>query len=235
KIDNQLLMTISINDFPDSSTPNMLYHLDKLGMEYRWSTRFSFFDATDAEHALNKEQKRWKQREKSFKDVLMNNPMPKINEDARRMVAQYGSAIDLIKIKGIQYGHYTSTIIIRGQSQQELNNKAERVINTIKHIGFNALIETVNSVDAFLGSLPSDSLHNVRRPLVSTLNLAAMLPLSALWTGRLTNPCSLYPKDSPAIMQCSAEGNAPFWLNLHHSDLGHTLVFGPPGMGKSTL
>ncbi|MCL1132589.1 conjugal transfer protein TrbE, partial [Shewanella sairae] len=30
KIDNQLLMTISINDFPDSSTPNMLYHLDKL-------------------------------------------------------------------------------------------------------------------------------------------------------------------------------------------------------------
>ncbi|MCL1132738.1 conjugal transfer protein TrbE, partial [Shewanella sairae] len=30
-------------------------------------------------------------------------------------------------------------------------------------------------------------------------------------------------------------GNAPFWLNLHHSDLGHTLVFGPPGMGKSTL
>ncbi len=235
KIDDQLLMAISINDFPDSSTPNMLYHLDKLGMEYRWSTRFAFFDATDAERALIKEQKKWKQQVIGFKDLVLNTPNPNINKDAQRMMLQYGAAIDLIKIKGVQYGHYTSTIIIRGQTQQALNDKAERVINTIKHLGFNAMIETVNSVDAFLGSLPSDSLHNVRRPLVSTLNLAAMLPLSALWTGRITNPCKLYPKDSPAIMQVAAEGNAPFWLNLHHSDLGHTLVFGPPGMGKSTL
>jgi len=235
KIDDQLLMAISINDFPDSSTPNMLYHLDKLGMEYRWSTRFSFFDATDAQNALNKEQKKWKQQIISFKDLVMNNPAPKINVDAQRMYHQYSAAINQIKINGVQYGHYTSTIIIRGKTQQVLDDKAERLINTIKHLGFNAMIETVNSVDAFLGSLPSDSLHNVRRPLVSTLNLAAMLPLSALWTGRITNPCKLYPKDSPAIMQCAAEGNAPFWLNLHHSDLGHTLVFGPPGMGKSTL
>lgn len=235
KLDDQLLMAISINDFPDSSTPNMLYYLDKLGMDYRWSTRFSFFDSVDAEKALNKEQKKWKQKIISFKDILLKNPNPKIDRDAQRMVGQYSAASDLIKSNGVQYGHYSSTIVIRANTQQALDDKAELIINTVKHLGFNAMIETVNAVDAFLGSLPSDSLHNVRRPLVSTLNLAAMLPVSALWTGSTTNPCELYPKDSPAIMQCGSDGNAPFWLNLHHSDLGHTLVFGPPGAGKSTL
>lgn len=235
KLDEQLLMTISINDFPDSSTPNMLYYLDKLGIDYRWSTRFSFFDATDAEKALYQEQKKWKQKIISFKDKLLTTPNPKIDRDAQRMYLQYSVAADLIKANGVQYGHYTSTMIIRANTQQALEDKAELVINAIKHLGFNAMIETVNAVDAFLGSLPSDSLHNVRRPLVSTLNLAAMLPVSALWTGAMINPCELYPKNSPAIMLCGSDGNAPFWLNLHHSDLGHTLCFGPPGAGKSTM
>ncbi|MGL4474143.1 MAG: conjugal transfer protein TrbE [Shewanella sp.] len=235
KLDDQLLMTISVNDFPDSSVPNMLYHLDKLGMSYRWSTRFCFFDATDAEKALRKEQRAWKQKIISFKDRFINNPNPTIDTDAQRMHVQYSQAADMVKSNGVQYGHYTSTLIIRATTQEALDDMAERLINAIRHLGFNAITESVNSVDAFLGSLPSDSLHNVRRPLVSTLNLAAMLPTSAQWTGNITNPNPMYPEHSPALMQVGGEGNAPFWLNLHHDDLGHSLVFGPPGAGKSTL
>jgi len=76
---------------------------------------------------------------------------------------------------------------------------------------------------------------NVRRPLVHTDNLADLLPLTAVWTGRPTNPCPFYPPNSPALLQAATAGAAPFYLNLHAGDIGHTLIFGPTGAGKSTL
>lgn len=215
KLDDELISTLTINDFPDSSKPNMLYHLDKIGIEYRWSSRFVFFDKIDAEKALTKEQKKWKQKIVSFKDVLFNTKNPKIDADAKEMFSQYDQAIKAIKSNGIQFGHYTSTIILRAKTQSDLEDKIEIISNAIKHLGFNSKRETVNCVEAFFSSFPSDSLHNVRRPLINTLNLSGMLPISAQWTGMLENPCDLYPKNSPAIMQCSGEGNAPFRLNLH--------------------
>jgi len=45
------------------------------------------------------------------------------------------------------------------------------------------MIETVNAVEAWLGSLPGHVYANVRQPPISTLNLAHMIPLSAVWPG----------------------------------------------------
>lgn len=234
-IDGKHIAVVSIDDFPDTSSPNILNHLDKLGFPYRWSTRFSFFDLFDAEKALDKERKKWKQREISFKDQLTKNPMPRINEDAVQMVSQYEQALNVARSGQLKYGHYTSCVILMREDVSQLNHDIEQVVNRIEHLGFKCRVETVNTVEAFLGSLPSDSIHNIRRPLVNTVNLADMLPMSSIWSGSKTNPCPYYPPNSPALMQCSAEGEAAFRLNLHVGDLGHTLVFGPTGSGKSTL
>lgn len=235
KLDTQYIATIGIDNFPDESSPNILNHLDKLGFAYRWSSRFAFFDLFDAEKALEKERKTWKSKVISFKDVLAKTPNPKINEDAAKMVWQYEQALNLARGGKLKYGHYTPAIIVMNESREYLAECCEKIVKTIDQLGFGCRVETVNSVETFLGSLPSDSLHNVRRPLMNTVNLGHMLPLSSIWSGRLINPCPFYPPNSPAVMQCSAEGAAPFRLNLHIDDLGHFLVFGPTGAGKSTL
>jgi len=235
KLNNQYFATVCIDNFPDDSTPSMLNHLDKLGMPYRWNTRFSFFDLFDAEKALDKERKLWKQRVVSFQDQFLKTPNPRINEDAQHMVWQYDAALTLARSGALKYGHYTSTIVLRNHDLNALNDHVEWVQNVIALLGFHSRAETVNNVEAFLGTLPSDSLHNIRRPLLSTVNLSDMLPLSSIWSGSPTNPCPFYPPNSPPLMQCSAEGAAPFRLNLHVDDVGHTLVFGPTGSGKSTL
>lgn len=235
KLNKQYIAAISIDNFPDSSTPNILNHLDKLGFAYRWSTRYSFFDIFDAEKALEKERKTWSQKVISFKDQLMRNPNPKINQDAAQMVWQYEQALNDARSGKLKYGHFTPSIIVMNEDREYLEHCCELIEKTVQHLGFGCRVETVNAVETYLGSLPADSLHNIRRPLVSTINLADMLPMSSIWSGRLTNPCPYYPPNSPAVMQCSAEGAAPFRLNLHVDDLGHFLVFGPPGTGKSTL
>ena len=105
---------------------------------------------------------------------------------------------------------------------------AERIVNGR---GFTAIRETLNAVDAWLGSLPGHPYANVRQPILHTLNLAHMVPLSAVWAGEDANR----HLQAPALIQAQTDGTTPFRLNLHIGDVGHTLVVGPTGAGKSVL
>lgn len=60
-----------------------------------------------------------------------------------------------------------------------------------------------------------------RRPLINTLNLADLLPTSAIWTGNAEAPCPMYPPLAPALLHGVTQGSTPFRLNLHVRDLGH--------------
>ena len=43
------------------------------------------------------------------------------------------------------------------------------------------------------------------------------------------------PPNSPPLLYAATTGATPFRFNLHVGDLGHTLMIGPPGAGKSTF
>src|SRR6202521_3638641 len=58
-----------------------------------------------------------------------------------------------------------------------------------------------------------------------------MMPLSAMWAGPERNE----HLDGPPLLFAKTEGATPFRLSLHVGDVGHTLVVGPTGAGKSVL
>lgn len=66
--------------------------------------------------------------------------------------------------------------------------------------------ETINAVDAWLGSLPGHVYANVRQPPISTLNLAHMIPLSAVWAG----PERDEHFAAPPLLFGKTEGSTPF-------------------------
>ena len=72
---------------------------------------------------------------------------------------------------------------------------------------------------------------NVRQPPISTLNLAHMIPFSAVWAG----PERDEHFAAPPLLFGKTEGSTPFRFSLHVGDVGHTLVVGPTGAGKSVL
>ena len=86
-------------------------------------------------------------------------------------------------------------------------------------------------MEAWLGSLPGNPYANVRQPIVHTLNLAHMMPVSAVWAGPEMNR----HLNAPPLMMTETRGSTPFRLDLHVGDVGHTLVVGPTGAGKSVL
>lgn len=72
---------------------------------------------------------------------------------------------------------------------------------------------------------------NVRQPPISTLNLAHMLPLSGMWAGAERDEHFA----APPLLYGKSEGSTPFRFSLHVGDVGHSLVVGPTGAGKSVL
>lgn len=234
KVGKQFIQVVSIEGFPLESTPGMLNLLSELQGTYRWSSRYIFLDTHVAVSHLDKYRKKWKQKVRGFFDQVFNLNSNYTDEDALRMTQDAQDAIAETNSGLVGQGYYTSCIILMNENRTQLELAARKVEKAINQLGFTARLETINTIEAYLGSLPGHGVENVRRPMINTMNLADFLPVNTIWTGQLNAPCPMYPPNSPALMHCVTQGATPFRLNLHVRDLGHTFMFGPTGAGKST-
>ena len=234
KIGRKFIQVVSLEGFPLESTPGLLSALAELPSEYRWSSRFIFMDQHESLKHLDKFRKKWKQKIRGFFDQVFNTNTGSVNQDAATMVADAEAAIAEVNSGLVAAGYFTSVVVLMDEDRERLAASALSVEKAINRLAFAARIETINTMDAYLGSLPGHGVENVRRPLINTMNLADLLPTSSIWTGSATAPCPMYPPLAPALMHCVTVGATPFRLNLHVRDLGHTFMFGPTGAGKST-
>lgn len=234
KIGRKFIQVVSLEGFPLESTPGLLSALAELPSEYRWSSRFIFMDQHESLKHLDKFRKKWKQKIRGFFDQVFNTNTGSINQDAATMVADAEAAIAEVNSGLVAAGYFTSVVVLMDEDRERLAASALSVEKAINRLAFAARIETINTMDAYLGSLPGHGVENVRRPLINTMNLADLLPTSSIWTGSASAPCPMYPPLAPALMHCVTVGATPFRLNLHVRDLGHTFMFGPTGAGKST-
>jgi type IV secretion system protein VirB4 len=232
---DKFICCVHIEGFPSQAYPNILGFLDSLPLTYRWSTRFIYLDRHTALKELNRYRRQWRQKTRGFFQQVFRISSGQINEDALLMAKQADTAITDAQSAVVTFGYYSSVVVLMGEERQPLDEQARVVVRELRRQGFNGRKETINTLQSWLGTLAGHPEPNVRRPLLHTLNLSDLMPLSGVWAGRAVNPCPLYPADSPPLLQAATTGNTPFRLNLHVSDVGHTLIFGPTGAGKSTL
>lgn len=234
-LDGKYISVVSLGGFPLESWPAMLSRLDSLSLPYRFSIRYLFLDQWDAVKEINKYRKGWQQSMTRVIDQLTSKKNPRINRDAQNMHEDAEQAEMEVRSGAVGAGFLTAGIVLMDEDKRALAEMSREVRRLFMALGFSGRIETINTLEAWLGSHPGNSYADVRRPLVNTLNLADFLPLSSAWTGHPYNPCPFYPERSRSLTVLTTDGNTPYRLNLHEGDLGHTVVLGPTGSGKSTL
>lgn len=229
------LRTLTILGFPNLSRPGILDALNHQDFGYRWVTRFIALDKTDATRALTRLRRQWFNKRKSItamlREVIYNQPAQLLDSDADNKVVDSDLALQALGGDHVAFGYLTTTITVADQDRARVEEKVRAVERIINGLGFTCIRERVNAVEAWLGSLPGHVYANVRQPLVHTLNLAHLMPLSSVWAGPVRNA----HLDGPPLLYAETSGSTPFRLSTHVGDVGHMLIVGPTGAGKSVL
>ncbi|MDE2364302.1 MAG: conjugal transfer protein TrbE, partial [Hyphomicrobiales bacterium] len=229
------LRVLTIVGFPTVTTPGILDELNRLAFPYRWSTRAIMLDKTDAVKLLTKIRRQWFAKRKSvaaiLKEVMTNEASTLLDTDANNKALDADAALQELGSDLFGEAYVTATVTVWDADPGTSDEKLRLVEKVIQGRDFTCMPETVNAVDAWLGSLPGHPYANVRQPPLSTLNLAHMIPLSAVWAG---DEADAHFR-APPLFFGRTEGSTPFRFSLHVGDVGHTLVVGPTGAGKSVL
>jgi type IV secretion system protein TrbE len=232
---DQHLRVLTIVGFPTATTPGILDDLNRLAFPYRWSTRAIMLDKADATKLLTRIRRQWFAKRKSvaaiLKEVMTNETSSLIDTDANNKAIDADAALQELGSDLVGEAFVTATITVWDEDPRVADERLRLVEKVVQGRDFTCMGETVNAVDAWLGSLPGHVYANVRQPPVSTLNIAHMIPLSAVWAG----PARDAHLGAPPLFFARTEGSTPFRFSLHVGDVGHTLVVGPTGSGKSVL
>ena len=229
------LRTLTVLGFPNVSRPGLLDALNACDFPYRWVTRFLALDKTDATKQLTRIRRQWFNKRKSvaalLREVLYNQPSPLLDSDADNKVVDADLALQALGGDHVSFGYLTTTMTVSDINAARADDQVRAVERIVNGLGFTVKREGVNAVEAWLSSLPGQVYANVRQPLVHTLNLAHLMPLSAVWAGPVAND---HLAGSP-LLYAQTAGATPFRLSTHVGDVGHMLVVGPTGAGKSVL
>jgi type IV secretion system protein TrbE len=229
------LRTLTVIGFPSATFPGLLDELNAQGFAYRWSTRAIMLDKSDATRLLSKIRRQWFAKRKSvaaiLKEVMTNEASVLVDSDAANKAEDADAALQELGADHVGLALVTATVTVWDEEPALAAEKLRLVEKVIQGRDFTCVTEGMNAIEAWLGSLPGHVYANVRQPPISTLNLAHMMPLSAVWAG----PEHDAHFDAPPLFYAKTEGSTPFRFSLHVGDVGHSLVVGPTGAGKSVL
>ena len=247
KLGNLFLSTVSIYNFPNKSIPCILDKLNRLNIEYRWVTRFICIDKINALKELDSMHRKWFAGQSNIKqlikEMIFNEKSSNINLNALNKANSILLEKEKLQSDSVALGYYTAVIVLSDENKNILKSKTEKIKNILNSLEFTCEIESYNCVDAWLSTVIGNRVCNIRRPILNTSILANMLPTSAVWAGDKYNDfLSHYYSEKlqedckcPPLLQTQTTGNTPFRLNLHYGDVGHSLIVGPTGSGKSVL
>lgn len=248
KLGNKYMGIVGVKDLPPETIDFMFDRLNGLPIEYRFVIRYI---ALDKEQAVNETKKiiaQHQQRMKSILTVIMetinNKETGNVDRDAVLDKEDAEMAYELLSKDEFGLGYLTMNIVILNEDYNALQNDLANVRTIINDLQCVAVIEKDNATAAWLSSIPSNYENNVRSYLVNSTNLANISPLGAYYSGQKKNKhfqnlekttnSSMRFLDDP-LFQCSTPEHLPFFFNLHIGDVGHTLIVGPTGSGKSVL
>jgi type IV secretion system protein TrbE len=234
--DRTHIRVCSIHGYPPRSLANAMQAIDHRRFPYRWSTRLIAMERQTQEYLLARIQRQWVGQEKSMRDVLMEKASRKetriINTTATNLATDADEARQEVGADVVAFGDFTSTVTVWDADPTVADGRLEDVMQIFDARGFVTIREREHATAAWLSSMPGNRADSVRRTPQHSLTFAHLAPgLAAAWTG---------PEDdtylkAPPWFFAHTEGSTLFRAVNHVRDVGHTLILGPTGSGKSSL
>ena len=154
-----------------------------------------------------------------------------VDESASATVKQLGDALTELDVNGHFFGECSLALVLFDRDAQALERMAAEAIKVMAAHDGAVFEETYNLLNAWLSVIPGNSAHNLRRLALLETNYADLSFLFTLDGGH--RQCRHLNHDALAIFETRHQ--TPYHFTLHVQDVGHALVLGATGSGKSFL
>ena len=156
-----------------------------------------------------------------------------VDESATNVVAELGQCLSSIEVEGRAFGASSFSLVMYDTDPHRLEKGVAECAKTFgRHDGV-LHVESYNALNAWLAVLPGNTAHNLRRLTLLDTNHADLLPLAGVATGAVTSGDPLKGQECLAVFR--SEQHTAYRWRLHYEDVGHTLILGATGSGKSFL
>ena len=160
KIGDKYLKVISILSHIDEHECGVFDELSRLGVEYRWSSRFIYMSnekaiklSKDIEKARNTQRAEFMEQ---MADRALNEQVLNDSEYAIEQKNEAASLRSDVKKGVFSPGYYSLYIILLNEDKEQLKEDGKKVMTVINERGFKAVDETVNCLEHFFASMPGN-------------------------------------------------------------------------------
>ncbi len=154
-----------------------------------------------------------------------------VDDSAGATVRQLGDALTELEVNGHFFGSCSLTLVLHGDDGRALQQQAAEATKVVAVHDGSLFEETYNLLNAWLSIVPGNSAQNLRRLALLETNAADLSFLFTLDGGERI--CPHLRREALAVFE--TPHHTPYAFNLHVQDVGHTLVLGATGSGKSFL
>ena len=152
-----------------------------------------------------------------------------VDDSAAALVRDLGACLTELTLQGRYFGQYTMTVVLYDGDRATLERSVAACTKAFAAHDAQVTEERYNVLNAWLAVLPGNAAFNVRSMHLLNTNYA---DLSLLFSQDAGATCNTHLGREALATLDTTQGTL-YHLNLHVDDVGHTLVLGATGSGKS--
>lgn len=205
---------VSIKEYRPSTHAGVFDSFMQLPFELIITQSFSFTDRMVAISSMQLQQRRLVQSE----DVAVSQ------------VAEIDEALDSAMSGEFAFGSHHMSVLCLADNIKALESNLSMAVVELSNVGITAVREKMNMEPAFWSQLPGNSQFAVRKATINTLNVAGFASFHNYPSGKRKGN-----HWGDAVTVFNTVSGTPYFFSFHVRDVGHTMVVGPTGSGKTVL
>src|SRR5205823_1574202 len=155
-----------------------------------------------------------------------------LTDDSKEsQVQELGESIKEIELKGNYFGQFSLSVVIYDLDPAKVDRASAEFYKVFSVHDAQLYEERSNLLNAFLATVPGNYAFNLRSFYLLNSNYADYSFLFTLDGGEPQN--RHLGAEYLAVLETNH--HTPYFFNLHHRDVAHTLILGRTGAGKSFL
>lgn len=221
--EKQFAKAIEFKDYVSETFAGILDALMYLNINYTITQSFAPLPKIEAKEKLKRQEKHFISSE----------------DDSRTQLEQFGIAQDELTNGDICFGNYHFSILIFGDSIEEVKKNTNTVVTKLNEMGFIASSADIALPATFFAQLPSNFALRPRVSAITSKNYSDLIALHNFPKGRREGNAW-----GDAITILKTPNGQPYYFNLHeiaskndfgNFPLGNTLSVGQSGGGKTAF